>query len=64
MGQLLYVETVVFAVELLEDGQQTCDVMRTIDRELHRLVFPHYTAKRSIIPQILEHTQCENGKEA
>ena len=54
--ELLDVEAIVLAVELLEYRDQSVYVVRTVYRELHRLVLPHDTAKSRIVSQVLEHT--------
>ena len=55
VGQLLDVEAVVLAVELLEDCQQPIYVVRTVYREIHRLILPHDTTQSRVIAQELEH---------
>ena len=51
-------------MELLEYRDQSVYVVRTVYRELHRLVLPHDTTKSRIIPQILEHAEGEYGEKA
>ena len=64
MGQLLDVEAIVLAVELLEDCQQPSYVVWTVYRELHGLILPHDAAQSRVITQVLEHAQGEDGEEA
>ena len=64
VAEFLNVLPVILTVELLEDCENSIDVVRTIYRELYISILTHYTVQHLVIAEVLEHAQSKYGEEA
>ena len=64
VGQLLDVDPVVLAVELLKYRQEARYEVRPIYRELCLLILAHNAAELCVVAQVLVHAQGKDGEEA